>query len=85
MSTTVEQPIWEKTPQEAAEEYGLDIETMRSRSLKAYLMHDERRTEAGFRALWSKWERGKANMPLCVQTALETGDAVDIVSEFLGR
>ena len=63
--------FYKQSPEEAAESHNTSVDDLYSKSLWTYLSADSYRHEQGFRSLWGKWRRGKSNMPLSVETAID--------------
>ena len=73
----VSKNVWELTPDEAAARFGVELESVRERSRILYLIADSRRDDRMFEARWKGWERGRNNMPVSVQQALENPEQAD--------
>lgn len=86
--TAQDKPLWRLTPEEAASAHGMTVEELKENGRVVYLAADLRRHSQGYRDLWNRWARGKSNMPLAVETALDDPRSVDsswTVLEYLGR
>lgn len=88
METKLEDELFMQTPEEAARRVGRSVEELKRDGLAVYLVANLERKPQGFRSLWNKWARGKANMPLSVETAAKHPEQVEqarFALQHLGR
>ena len=74
---TDETPLHLLTPEEASARTGVPLSKMKADGELVYLMVDSNRTRRTYMALWSRWARGKANMPQAVENALIDPELVE--------